>query len=290
MDASQITAGFRYLRSCTRGGNIPLRKILRIFCEKIDFIHADAPDLDVRQINLNGIVKILDDFDEIYGDWQISARINEMTKFLERQAAEEYKYHNFFPRNPDVDAVQIMTVHKAKGLEFHTVFLPDLENGEFPVVQYGGKKYWHVLGGRFEEQKEKYASDLEDERKLFYVAVTRAKQNLYLSYQLSSKALSPFVAEAAESNYLMIDRMDLKTMSAKAAHDPDAETDTSMNGNDTQENSREYWAAVKAARHALYDYYGTGAHFHPAMYTEIERIKNMSPDEILRETRQCGLM
>ena len=47
---------------------------------------------------------------------------------------------------------------------------------EFPVGNMGGKKYWQVLGGVFEENKDKYRSDFEDERKLFYVAVTRAKK------------------------------------------------------------------------------------------------------------------
>ena len=57
-----------------------------------------------------------------------------------------------------------MTVHKAKGLEFNTVFLPELIKREFPVFNIGGKKYWHILGGCFEENKDKYQSDVEDER------------------------------------------------------------------------------------------------------------------------------
>ena len=40
-----------------------------------------------------------------------------------------------------------MTVHKSKGLEFHTVFLPELQDKQFPVGNVGGKKYWSVLGG-----------------------------------------------------------------------------------------------------------------------------------------------
>ena len=98
-----------------------------------------------------------------------------------------------------------MTVHKSKGLEFHTVFLPELTMKEFPISNIGGKKYYHVLGGVFEENKDKYQSDLEDERKLFYVAVTRAKQNLYMTYELSSQPVSCFVKEAAASCYLKLD-------------------------------------------------------------------------------------
>ena len=135
-----------------------------------------AEDLDARRMSLDGIKRILDDFDEIYGDYQLSARVDMLLKFLAKRAAQEYRYISFQEKSPDNDAVQIMTVHKAKGLEFHTVFLPELTKNEFPARTLGGKQYYHVLGGTFAENKDKYQSTLDDERKLFYVAVTRAKQ------------------------------------------------------------------------------------------------------------------
>lgn len=52
----------------------------------------------------------------------------------------------------------------------------------------GCKQYHHVLGDIFSENKAKYESNIEDERKLFYVAVTRAKQNLFLNYTLEKSA------------------------------------------------------------------------------------------------------
>ena len=61
-----------------------------------------------------------------------------------------------------------MTVHKAKGLEFDVVFLPELNEGEFPVSNMGGRKYWHVLGGTFEENREKYQGGVDEERKLIF--------------------------------------------------------------------------------------------------------------------------
>ncbi len=63
------------------------------------------------------------------------------------------------------DALQLMTVHAAKGLEFHAVFITGLEEGLFPhensVTEIGG---------------------LEEERRLMYVAITRARRRLYLSF------------------------------------------------------------------------------------------------------------
>ncbi len=65
----------------------------------------------------------------------------------------------------DKEAVNLSTVHQAKGLEFHTVFVIWLTDGMFPSSR------------SMDERK-----DLEEERRLFYVAITRAKDQLYLTY------------------------------------------------------------------------------------------------------------
>jgi len=66
--------------------------------------------------------------------------------------------------DPDTDAVKLTTVHQAKGLEYDVVFVIGLADGQFP-------------GRRSLE-----SGDVEEERRLFYVAVTRARNELYLSY------------------------------------------------------------------------------------------------------------
>ncbi|RWN89527.1 MAG: ATP-dependent DNA helicase [Mesorhizobium sp.] len=68
-------------------------------------------------------------------------------------------------QNAGLDAVSIMTLHSAKGLEFETVFLPGWEEGLFPHQRALDE------GGR---------SGLEEERRLAYVGLTRAKKNLHL--------------------------------------------------------------------------------------------------------------
>ena len=82
--------------------------------------------------------------------------------FLEENAlvADVDKY------DESADAVVLMTVHSAKGLEFPRVFLPGMEDGIFPGMQ-------SVMGGE---------SEIEEERRLAYVAITRAKEELYISY------------------------------------------------------------------------------------------------------------
>jgi DNA helicase-2/ATP-dependent DNA helicase PcrA len=66
--------------------------------------------------------------------------------------------------DPDSDAIKLTTVHQAKGLEYDVVFVIGLADGQFP-------------GRRSIE-----AGDVEEERRLFYVAVTRARNELYLCY------------------------------------------------------------------------------------------------------------
>ena len=67
--------------------------------------------------------------------------------------------------DPTADAVTLMTLHNAKGLEYPFVFLTGLEDGLFPLAQ------------SFDDPPK-----LEEERRLFYVGITRAKEKLYLSH------------------------------------------------------------------------------------------------------------
>ncbi|HZJ01137.1 MAG TPA: 3'-5' exonuclease, partial [Gemmatimonadaceae bacterium] len=67
--------------------------------------------------------------------------------------------------DPNADAVTLMTLHNAKGLEFPVVFITGLEDGLFPLSQ------------AFDDP-----AKLEEERRLFYVGITRAERKLYLSF------------------------------------------------------------------------------------------------------------
>lgn len=68
-------------------------------------------------------------------------------------------------KDPNADTVKLMTIHAAKGLEFPVVFVGGLEEGLFPNAMSINTR-----------------EELEEERRLFYVAITRAKTRLYLTY------------------------------------------------------------------------------------------------------------
>lgn len=83
-------------------------------------------------------------------------------------------------KDPQADVVKLMTVHAAKGLEFHCVFVAGLEELLFP-------------SGMSINTRE----ELEEERRLFYVAITRAKSKLWLSYANSRYRFGSLVQNEA---------------------------------------------------------------------------------------------
>jgi DNA helicase-2/ATP-dependent DNA helicase PcrA len=93
--------------------------------------------------------------------------------------------------DPSADAVTLMTLHNAKGLEYPVVFLTGLEDGLFPLSQ------------SFDDPPK-----LEEERRLFYVGITRAEEKLYLSFtemrrrngELLPAIKSRFLREIAGAN------------------------------------------------------------------------------------------
>ncbi|MGD0566558.1 MAG: PD-(D/E)XK nuclease family protein, partial [Candidatus Goldiibacteriota bacterium] len=81
----------------------------------------------------------------------------------------------------DDNAVQVATVHKAKGLEFKVVFIPALIQDKFPVRARGSFPF-PLPEELLKDVVDEKLYMQEEERRLFYVAITRAKEALYLTY------------------------------------------------------------------------------------------------------------
>jgi DNA helicase-2/ATP-dependent DNA helicase PcrA len=103
--------------------------------------------------------------------------------------------------DPDADAVAVLTVHKAKGLEFPVVFLPGMVAGRFPLNGRGETLPLPAGLGRGDPASPE--ANLAEERRLCYVAMTRARDELILCHAADyggsrARRVSPFVLEALD--------------------------------------------------------------------------------------------
>ncbi len=131
-------------------------------------IHADvyadrSPENLSRQENLQELANSI----KIYEQEQLEEYGNERTT-LDDYLSQVSLLSDTDTRDDDTPRVNLMTVHAAKGLEFEAVFIVGLETDLFPgsTARY-------------------YPKEMEEERRLFYVALTRAKSYCYLSYARS---------------------------------------------------------------------------------------------------------
>ncbi|KKR50807.1 MAG: hypothetical protein UT84_C0006G0009 [Candidatus Curtissbacteria bacterium GW2011_GWA1_40_16] len=151
------------------------------------------------QIKIQNIAKFFDKVRE-FTDIASAETVNQFINYLDalRGAGDDPATVEF---DPDTDAVNVMTVHSAKGLEFPVVFLVNLISDKFPS---------RSRPEAIEVPKELIKEDLpqgdwhrEEERRLFYVGATRAKDLLYFSWARDTgsfriKKISPFVLEALD--------------------------------------------------------------------------------------------
>ena len=97
-----------------------------------------------------------------------------------------------FANYPDI-SIDGMTMHKSKGLTYDDVIIIGLNN-HFPSKDVHGVHWYDKL---YENEILKESIDFAEERRLFYVALTRTKNRVYLMYNLDEKYRSPFIRELA---------------------------------------------------------------------------------------------
>lgn len=149
-----FTKMIRDFQECIEDG-MGLNDLLQEVLEEtkyLDFLHEDIETYDDRVNNIKELSSMFIKYEEESEDANLS-------EFLEDVAL----ISDIDSYNEDEDAVVLMTLHSAKGLEFPVVFIPGMEEGIFPGNQ-----------SMFSEE------DLEEERRLAYVGITRAKKKLYL--------------------------------------------------------------------------------------------------------------
>ena len=149
------------LRGQTEG--LPLKEVVEAVIAKgglVEHYRTEREGAD-RIENLEELVNAAAAFTEEERLSESGEAIDPLTAFLTHAALEAGEHQ----AGEGQDALQMMTVHSAKGLEFDVVFMSGLEEGLFP-----------------HEQSVSERDGLEEERRLAYVAITRARRRLYLSH------------------------------------------------------------------------------------------------------------
>ncbi len=138
--------------------NMKISELIKDTLSKSGYIKSleneNTIEAENRIENLNEFLTVAIEFEEEFVDNKLSDFLEGITLSSDIDEMEETE-----------DAVTLMTLHSAKGLEFPVVFLVGLEEGIFPGYK------------SISEQKE-----LEEERRLCYVGITRAKENLFLTF------------------------------------------------------------------------------------------------------------
>ena len=128
-----------------------------------EFKKDGTPEGMTRMENIEELLNGIKDFVE--GQQEIADSTGSLAEFLEDVALATDLDNE---EGEDSDKVALMTIHLAKGLEFEYVYIVGLEENLFPSAMSMNTR-----------------SELEEERRLFYVALTRAKKQAYLTYALS---------------------------------------------------------------------------------------------------------
>lgn len=142
--------------------NHNVSELIEEIVDKIDYksylLLEGKEEADKRQENVNELINKANEFILTSEDTSLGAFLEEVALIADVDAYTE-----------DADTVVLMTLHSSKGLEFPTVFITGFENGVFP-------SYRSMDAGD---------KEIEEERRLCYVGITRARENLYFTSTIS---------------------------------------------------------------------------------------------------------
>lgn len=187
----------KHFQECLNN-KMTLSDLLQEIIEKtkyLDYLNEDPETYDDRVNNIKELSSMLIKYQEESEDPDLSDFLEDVALITD---IDSY--------NADEDSVVLMTLHSAKGLEFPVVFIVGMEEGIFPGAQ-----------SMFSEE------ELEEERRLAYVGITRAKEKLYLVnaqqrmlYGTTSRNMaSRFIREIPMSVTEDVSTRSYKTVSAK---------------------------------------------------------------------------
>ncbi|MCX7918360.1 MAG: UvrD-helicase domain-containing protein [bacterium] len=152
--------------------NLPVHDLVKTIIDRLDYFEYlksfDPEDGESRIENVKELVSAVTEFELRSEDKTLAAFLNEVSLLTNMDIHTEA-----------TDAVQLMTLHSAKGLEFPLVFMIGMEENLFPCVR--------------DEDHLEFTDEIEEERRLCYVGLTRAKEQVILTAASSRRQYGQIV-------------------------------------------------------------------------------------------------
>lgn len=166
-----------------RWSQYSIQQVFIRFLEKAGVREERVPHTrgEIVLYNLGKFSQVITDFESIHYHSDPVEKYATFADFLHHRAEDAYPEGWQDNQYASPDAVKIMTVHQAKGMQWPVVFVPVLLRNRFPAPRMGGKNVWHLIPRNGVKGQSRFEGTIEDERRLFYVAMTRSQKFLYLT-------------------------------------------------------------------------------------------------------------
>jgi DNA helicase-2/ATP-dependent DNA helicase PcrA len=171
-----------------RWGVYNIQRLYLEFLETLEFREESIPGKPERAelvfYQLGKFSQAISDFEAIYFNTDPAEKYKQFVDWLTypAQAPSYYADADADAGYAMPDAVVISTVHQAKGMQWPAVFVPCMRSNRFPAKRQGGVGLFHVIPDVAVSSPDRYRGTVEDETRLFYVAVTRAQKFLSVSF------------------------------------------------------------------------------------------------------------
>ena len=165
------------------GSSSTIQYVFLKFLELAELREENVPDGrgQVVLFNLGRFSEAITDWESINFNSRPIDSFQGFAGFLYYQADDSYSEGAEDVDYMVPDAVQVMTVHQAKGREWPAVFLPALLRNRFPSPNKASN-LWNLVPREAIGDSERYDGSKDDERRLFYVAMTRSKKFLHMTW------------------------------------------------------------------------------------------------------------
>lgn len=167
-----------------RWGQYSIQRVFLNFLEQAGVREELIPNDrgEVVFYNLGKFSQVISDFEAIHFHSKPLEKYASFADFLQHRAEDAYPEGWQDNQYANLDAVRVMTIHQAKGMQWPVVFVPALLRNRFPAAGIGGRNVWHLLPRAGIRGQARFEGTVEDERRLFYVAMTRSQKYLHLTW------------------------------------------------------------------------------------------------------------